>query len=316
MKKILLISCLLSPVFFSACKRDAPSEPARAADSLPAPAVLQATYKTGSLPVSGPFRLTHARGLQANSLKEISGLAAASADRKFLWAEEDSGNKNAIYLLDTSGRFLGIKYLQGVFNIDWEDMAGGPGPARDDYYLYLGDIGDNFKIRPFIAIYRFQEPDLAAPADTVIPIFDAITLAYPDGAHNAEALMIDPATKDLYVITKDSVAGVYVARYPQNVRELTRLTLLARLPISTVTAADISADGSQILVKNYDDIFYWKRKAGESIADCLMRAPLRLNYKREPQGEAIAWSRDGNGFYTLSEQVGGQAPTLYHYEFF
>lgn len=310
---MIFISGFLALAFFSACNQEAPPKPELITDTV----VTQADYDTRSLPVSPLFQRTASNTLQADYLKEVSGLAPASGtNQNLLWAEEDSGNKNAVYLLDTMGRLRGIKYLPGVPNLDWEDMAGGPGPEKGKYYLYMGDIGDNFKIRPFITIYRFEEPDIHSPKDTLVPRFDAINLAYPDGRHNAEALMVDPSTKDIYVITKDSVAGVYVARYPQNTKELTRLTLLGTLPISTVTAADISADGSQIVIKNYDNVFYWKKSAGESMITCLARTPLRLDYKRELQGEAITWTMDGKGFYTLSEQVGSKPPTLDHYEFF
>lgn len=309
---MVLISGLLTIAFFSACKQEAPPKPVLVADT-----AIHATYDMQSLPVSSLFSLTGSHRLQADSLKEISGLAPATGENgSLLWGEEDSGNKNAVYLLDTLGRFLGIKYLPGVLNLDWEDMSGGPGPEKGKYYLYLGDIGDNFKIRPFITVYRFEEPDTHTGKDTLVHTFDVINLAYPDGRHNAEALMVDPETKDIYVITKDSVAGVYVARYPQDTRQITKLTLLGTLPVSTVTAADISADGSQVLIKNYDNVFYWKRNGGESIIACLARTPLRLNYKRELQGEAIVWTRDGKGFYTLSEQVGNTTPSLNHYEFF
>jgi hypothetical protein len=33
----------------------------------------------------------------------------------------------------------------------------------------------------------------------------------------------------------------------------------------------------------------------------LLRHPVKIYYEPEVQGEAIAWKRDGTGFYTLSE---------------
>lgn len=319
----MIISVLSLMVFLSlfGCSERNPAQP----DPLPQDTVVvkdtvvQADYNVDSLPVSNLFNITQRMLLKNDSLREISGLVTSSQpDNSFFWAEEDSGNPNAIYLLDSTGRLHGTKYLKGVFNRDWEDMAGGPGPVTGKYYLYVGDIGDNLFIMPFLTVYRFEEPRPISSTwkDSLIHDFDVINLTYPDGRHNAEALMVDPKTKDIYVITKDKVAGLYVARYPQKTKEINELKLLVTLPVSTVTAADISRDGNRILIKNYDEVFYWQRAANETIASCLQRPPIKLKYEKEPQGEAIAWTWSGMGFYTLSEKVGSKTPVFYHYESF
>src|SRR5690625_1285650 len=241
--------------------------------------VFKASYPTSQLKVSSLFYLSDTAWLKNKDLKEISGIVRSS-EKDLFWAEEDSFNKNAIYLLNNRGQLLGTKYVKGVFNRDWEDIAGGPGPEEGQYYIYLGEIGDNLKIFPSIAVYRFKEPttDPAYWKDSVIAGFDAIKLIYPDGPHNAEALMVDPITKDIYIITKGDTAGLYLAPYPQDVHNATSLKKLGTMPVSKVTAADISADGSQILIKNYDNVFYWKRKNKEPIAQCLQRQPQKLDY--------------------------------------
>ncbi len=309
---LVLIPAVL--IFLSACTKGTPSAPTPIVDTLPKPAVVHADYDVSVLQVSDQFGISETHTLEGAYLKEISGLVTSlSGKNNLLWALEDSGNKNAIYLLDTLGTLVATKYLTNVFNLDWEDMAGGPGPKKGKYYLYVGDIGDNFKIRPFISVFRLEESDLNDIGDSLISSFDVINLTYPDGAHNAEALLVDSETGDIYVITKDSVAGVYVAPYPQKINTKSKLTLVAELPISTVTAADMSSDGRQILIKNYDDIYYWERKPGETLVACLKKVPLRLNYKKEMQGEAIAWDKEGKSFFTLSEKVGNKIPVLYRY---
>lgn len=275
-----------------------------------------ASYQTDSLPVSNLFSLADSIPWKADSIAEISGLVHASRKgQDTFWGEEDSGNPAALYLLDQTGQLLGIKYLAGLWNRDWEDIAGAPGEEAGDYDLYLADIGDNLQIFPFVTVYRFAEPDPNPSQwkDSLIQQFDVINLFYPDGPHNAEALMVDPLSRDIYIVTKGDSAGLYVARYPQSTHEAQRMDKLAILPLSTVTAADISPDGRRIVIKNYEDVFYWDRQAGETIADCLQRPPDRLDYHSELQGEAIAWNLAGDAFYTLSEKVSYHPVYLYHY---
>jgi hypothetical protein len=47
--------------------------------------------------------------------------------------------------------------------------------------------------------------------------------------------------------------------------------------------------------------------------EALKPPPYIVEYKEEPQGEAITFARDGSGFYTLSEKVKGEKTYLYFY---
>ena len=76
----------------------------------------------------------------------------------------------------------------------------------------------------------------------------------------------------------------------------------------------MSLEYSEILLKNYDAIFYWQRNPGESIIDCLLREHELLYYKPEPQGESICWDNASNGFYTLSEKSWAEEQVLFYYK--
>lgn len=67
------------------------------------------------------------------------------------------------------------------------------------------------------------------------------------------------------------------------------------------TAGDMSRDGSQILIRTYTDIFWWNRAPGQSIAEALRGPRCTMPIREEPQGEALAFTPDGKGYYTLSE---------------
>jgi hypothetical protein len=74
------------------------------------------------------------------------------------------------------------------------------------------------------------------------------------------------------------------------------------MTVSGITSACSSPDGKELLAKNYTNIFYWKRNAGESILSALQRSPVLLDYTLEPQGEAICFKNDNSAFYTISEK--------------
>src|SRR5690606_1376893 len=91
------------------------------------------------------------------------------------------------------------------------------------------------------------------------------------------------------------------------------LKQVGTIPYTFITSADISVDGTEILVKNLLNVYYWRRRPGETVPEALNRRAIRLPYRPEPQGEAIAFSNKGNGYYTLSEAVLGLDAILYFY---
>jgi hypothetical protein len=252
------------------------------------------------------------------NMYEVSGVAASFAYPGSVWVHEDSQKENVIALLNASAQRTATLRLTGIPNLDWEDIAVAPGPKPGIKYIYLAEIGDNLEIFPFHFIYRFPEPVLipkAPPPTTEIKnSIDRIQFIYPDGKKNAEAFLIDPQTLDLYIFAKGGSTVVYVAPYPQPVNQLVTLKKVGILPLSQVTSAAISPDGREVLIKTYDDIFYWKKTGSETFLQLLQTLPLRVPYTREPQGEAVGWATDGSGYFTISELAAGVEPVLYFYK--
>lgn len=258
------------------------------------------------------------RGLiEHKPIKEASGLAASRKNSQVLWTHNDSGGKNCVYALDTQGKHLGVYTIAGVTARDWEDIALGPGPIAGQDYLYIGDIGDNSARQSLKYIHRIPEPVVnakQAPVDSTLAGAETITVQYPDRPHDAETLMIDPLTKDLYIVSKqDTVSLVYRAAFPQSTAETIKLEHVATLAFGGAVAGDISPAGDGILIKTYVMIYYWPRGKNENVWDALAKPPATMPYILEPQGEAVAWQAQGNGYYTLSESFRGLPVRLYFY---
>ncbi|MCG2616894.1 hypothetical protein LZZ85_21535 [Terrimonas sp. NA20] len=238
--------------------------------------------------------------VKPGKVDEASGIADSKTHPGYLWVEEDSGNPAEIYLLSHTGEYHKKIKIKGATNRDWEDIVLSAGPDPGKNYLYLGDIGNNKQTASKYFIYRFPEP--ALNTDTVHR-FDKITYEYPDGGHDAEAFLVDHQTKDIYIITKrDKPSAIYKLPYPQSTTAVNTAQLVGRLGFNGVVSAALSPDGKELLLKTYTGVFYWKRKAGQTIGQVLATEPAQISYQLEPQGEAICFKSDNSGFFTLSEK--------------
>jgi hypothetical protein len=245
-------------------------------------------------------------------IDEVSGIADSRLNKGALWIEEDGGKPAQLQLLLYNGNLLKKIQIKNADNRDWEDLAIGVGPMNNTSYLYIADIGDNNVQNPNYNIYRFPEP--AASVDTVFA-WDKINFSYPDGAHDAGALLIDNETKDIYIVTKTtSFAKLYKLRYPQSTINSTTAILVNTLSLSNVVSAALSSNGQEIILKTYTGLYYWQRTKGQTIESALQKQPLSLGYQLEPQGEAVCFKNDGSGFFTLSEKSMASSVSLNLYK--
>jgi hypothetical protein len=240
------------------------------------------------------------KSLTAGILDEASGIADSKANPGYLWVQQDSGNPNDIALLSHDGSFLKKITINQAINRDWEDMALANGPVAGINYIYLADIGDNSLASSTYFIYRFAEPAASA---TVVSAVDKISFQYPDGPHDAEAILVDNNTNDIYIITKqDMPSRIYKLAYPQSTTTVNTASLSGTLSFTGATSAAVSPDGKEMLVKTYTAIWKWKKNTGQTIEQSLAGTPVALTYQFEPQGEAICFKNDNAGFFTLSEK--------------
>lgn len=253
--------------------------------------------------------------INKSNLVEISGIVEGVSNSNVLWGHNDSGGKPAIYALDKSnGSYLGSVFLRGGKNKDWEDIAMGFGSENGKGHIYIGDIGDNSAVRPFLKIYRIAEPVVGDEVFKKIEIIpEVIKYDYPEGPRDAEAMLVDPISKDIIVITKrEAYVHVYCLPFEQLNQGKVSAKLLGKLPFRNVVAADISSDGYHVLVKTYEAVYHWDRRGNEHLKYTFSRCPESLSYVSEVQGESIAWSNEKGGYFTLSE-ASDSLPDLYYY---
>ncbi len=243
--------------------------------------------------------------LQSPLINEASGLAVSRKNANVLWTHNDKGGSPRIFAINRDGAHLGIYNLAGASARDYEDIAIGPGPAEGLDYLYIGDIGDNYGQWSEITIYRVAEPVVDSnqlPAVITLVDVDSITLQYPDGARNAETLMVDAPTKDIYIVTKEMPnSRVYRAPYPQSTNSTITMEYKCRLPWGTAVGGDISPAGNLIIVKGYSNASLWKVEEDSELWQAFSGPECSIPLVTEPQGEAIAFNSNGCGYFTVSE---------------
>lgn len=258
------------------------------------------------------FLLGKAQGTLINPLlEEVSGLVLSQKFPNRMYLHTDSGGEAAVYVIDTLGNELGKINLLGIKNRDWEDIALGQGPNGISY-LYLADIGDNDGKYDEIYLLRFAEPEFLQ--DVSSSAIEQAVLNYVGGPRDAETLLVDPVSGDLFLVSKrESKSALYQVPLSAFQGGKQALQKIYEFNFTGAVGGDVSKDGSQVLIKTYFHVFYWQRDVGQTLLEALQRPAIRLPYTPEPQGEAIGFNRLGNAYFTLSEKRNGVLPVLYRY---
>ena len=264
----------------------------------------------------------HIATIQIPELVESSGVVASRRMRDVYWTHNDDRGP-VLYSFDRSGRARGAWRVSGARCVDWEDIAYGPGPNRGSGYLYVGDIGDNNRIRKQLTIYSVEEPQISSFSSeerTTKPA-TAIHVRYPDGAHDAETLMVHPSTGDIYIVTKargdDEETAVYKLSAPYDHRQVKTLKRVATLDlpeqspltllIGRITGGDISPDGKSVALCDY--LRGYRATIGSGNFDDVWKSSWQtLDVGQRRQGEALCYRADGKALLTTSE--GGSPPLL------
>jgi hypothetical protein len=244
---------------------------------------------------------------------ESSGVAASRRSPGVLWTHNDSGDGPYLYATDTAGAALGTFVVTGARNADWEDIA--LGPCGSGACLYIADTGDNREQRRAVMLYRVPEPDLAAkrplkPRPTAPA--EAVTLAYPDGPHDVEAMWVAP-NQDVHLVTKARSGPVRHYRVPAVAwasHGLVTAELLEQLPLEArsgrdrVTGAGLSPDGRSVAVRTYSALYFFR--AGENGRLDLPAEAVACDVRHlGVQGEGLSWLDDST--LVLTSERGNRA---------
>lgn len=275
-------------------------------------AVLLAVAAVGPIRADGYKPGVLLANLKAQFIDESSGVAASRRTPGIVWTHNDSGDGPFLYAVDRKGETRGVFRLAGAKAIDWEDMSTGPNGT-----LVVGDIGDNNALRPEIVVYTVAEPPMPPPSSApgtkdrpiVLNNVVARTLRYADGPHNAEALMVHPATGTLYIVTKekDGVAKVFsAAPGATTLRRVGTVTIANELSLypNLITGGDIAPDGKRVILRTYAGGYeLFLPKNAKNFDAIWKQTPRPVPLPITIQGESICYTPDGKAILTTSEQL-------------
>ena len=253
--------------------------------------------------------------VESDDVKESSGLAASGC-QDVLWTQNDSGNDPLIFGVGTDGRSLGAWQVTGAQNIDWESIAAYKGPDGK-CSLLIGDIGNNDETRGQLDIYRIPEPVVSSDtaqssAEDPLPTEPATSMSfrYPTGNSNAETLLVQPRTGDIYIVTKRETgpAGVFELKPEFGTGTVATGEKIADVsvpsdPEGLLTDGSISPDGTRVMLCDVEGGYELVLPAGATDPDAVwQQSPQAVDLGDRKQGEGVSYSRDGTSLYASSEK--------------
>jgi len=141
---------------------------------------------------------------------------------------------------------------------------------------------------------------------------------YPDGSHQAKAMVLDGDGRPVFVTQPSSgtgTAGLYEpaagALKAGSTRPLTKVGTFQPEQTGTanklsvpgnllVTGGANSPDGTKVVLRTYSDAYEWSVTGGNVVDAITKTKPTITPLPNEPQGEAIAFTTDGKSFLTVS----------------
>jgi len=248
-------------------------------------------------------------------IDELSGLVVRPGGDLFL-VEDSTPEPNPgagsilMYRLDAACAVVGgAPAVFGQDPNDIEDLA-----VRDET-VWFADIGDNGADRETVALITVS----LSAADPLGPTPQVYRFTYPDGPHDAEALLLPPNGTP-YIVTKelDGRSGVYRPGAPLDATNDVLLDKLGEVefePTGTpggpvgragqvlVTGGAVSADGQFLALRTYTDAYVWPLESNDVWAAVKTPPVAVVALPDAAQGEAISFAENSRNLVVGSEGV-------------
>jgi hypothetical protein len=197
----------------------------------------------------------------------------------------DSGDGPYVYDVDKrTGNTVGVTTYTTDAVVDVEAIARGRNGT-----IWVGDIGDNSANRGLVSVYALPP---VQPGDHTVTA-RRYDLQYKGGPRDAETLLVDPNSGQLYVVSKGLFSGqVFAAPLHLSSDHPNLLRPVARVG-GIVTDGSFTPDGRFVVLRDYS--------AANLYVPGTWRSPAVMELPRQPQGEGLAMLPSGRQVLVSSE---------------
>ncbi|MBF4493464.1 hypothetical protein IRZ83_14965 [Flavobacterium sp. JLP] len=251
-------------------------------------------------------------------LKEVSGITYFP-ENKLIYTLEDSGNKNAIYAINSDGKLTKTITIANAKNVDWEDIT-----KDKKGNIYIGDFGNNDNERKDLCIYKVNKNQLNR---------DQASAEYKVSFSYPEQTEFPPKKKELfydvegffehgnyfYLFTKnrskgfDGTAFIYkILNAPgtQKAVKIGEFKTCNNYNHCVLTSATISPDGKKVVLLSHDKIVLFQGFKGDLFHKG-SQTEIKLNHFS--QKEAIVF-KDNNTLLIADEKTNKVGGNVYEFK--
>jgi hypothetical protein len=221
------------------------------------------------------------------------------------WTHNDSQNPAELYCVDTSGVIQRTVSVIGDINNDWEELA-----KDNDGNLYIGNFGNNSVDRENLRVVKIPSIDTC---NTICYVSDTIHFNYhdqfafpPNGSYSnfdMEAMFWFADSLHLFSKDRSNPSTGYTKHYrlPSDGGTYQALLMDSIYTgggsfLQSITAADISEDGSKVVLLNADHIWLITDFTGTDFSNGIIS---QLALGSFTQKEAICFR---NGFLYITDE--------------
>jgi hypothetical protein len=252
--------------------------------------------------------------IESPDVVESSGLAASLCQPDVFWTHNDAGDDAFLFAMSETGKNLGTYRVANAQNDDWEDIASYKA-ADGTCYLYIGDIGNNKLDRSKLVVYRVKEPVIGPTGQSSnrknpLPTSpaEAGLFKYQDTPHNAESLLVQPLTGDVYVLSKRldgpslvfKFAPQFGMQQPVVAMKMGEVSLPA-VPNGLVTGGAISPDAKRVIVCDYSSGYELTLNGSAGFDEIWKSKPVPVDLGERKHGEAVTYAPDGKAIFGTNE---------------
>ena len=216
-----------------------------------------------------------------DDLKEASALEVIP-QFDYIWTVEDSGNKKRLYAIDTLGSIVRNIKITNAKNMDWEDLT-----SDSDGNIYIGDFGNNSKKRKSFTIYKVSIDDLNKDEAEA----DKITFTIPKDHKSKDFEAFFLWNSDFYIFSKEHKKFI-VLKVPNRIGDH-KSEIVSEYNFegknNKITAADIRADGKEVLILNHDKLWRLKDYNDDNFFSGTIEA---IPFNHNSQKEGLSYKTD------------------------